>query len=110
VRRAAVVAMVLVALAGGIAAAAVADHRHKNARMGSANVASWYCHNRGQRCDDPQSEDIEAAWQNREWIYRVGFWATSLGALTALVVTLRQRHVDKRPDNLAPNYPTDPFS
>jgi hypothetical protein len=95
VRRMAVLAMVLVILPGGIAAAAVADHRHKNARMGPASVASWYCQNRGQRCDQPQSDDIEAAWQKRERIYRVSFWATSLGAMTALVVTLRQRYVDK---------------
>jgi hypothetical protein len=95
VRRVAVLVVLLVVLAGGIAVGAVADHRHKNARMGSADVASWYCHNRGQRCGEPQAEDIEAAWQVREQVYRISFWATSVGAVIALVVTLRQRYVDR---------------
>ena len=83
--------VVLFVLAGGIAAAAVADHRHKNARMGPANVASWYCHNRGERCDEPLAEAIEAAWQQRERVYRASFWAVSLGGTAALVVRLRRR-------------------
>jgi hypothetical protein len=97
-RRAATLAVVLVVLAGGIAIGAVADHRHKNARMGPANVASWYCGNRGQRCDEPQAEDVEAAWQKRERVYRISFWATSVGALVALGLVLRQRYVDRHPD------------
>ena len=79
----------LFVLAGGIGAAAVADHRHKNARMGPANVASWYCQHRGQRCQEPQAEAIEEAWQQREQVYRFSFWAASLGGMTALVLKLR---------------------
>lgn len=79
-------------LAGGIAAVAVADHRHKNARMGPANVASWYCENRGERCNEPQADDIEASWQRRERVYRVTFWAVSLGGASALVLRLRSRN------------------
>ena len=66
VRRASVLVVVLVLLAGGIAAGALADHRHKNARMGRADVASWYCQHRNQRCQEPQAEAIEASWQQRE--------------------------------------------
>lgn len=92
VRRLTVVVVVLVFLAGGIGAVAVADHRHKNAQMGPANVASWYCQHRGQRCQEPQSERIEAAWQRREQVYRVSFLAVSLGGMTALAVSLRSRN------------------
>ena len=82
--------VVLALLAGGIAAAAVADHRHKNARMTpAAYEASWYCHNRNQRCEEPQAETIEASWQQREKVYRASFWVASLGAMTALVLRLR---------------------
>ena len=81
--------VVLVLSAGGIAAGAVADHRHKNSRMGRADVASWYCHNRNQRCQEPQAETIEASWQQRERVYRVSFWVASLGAMTVLVLRLR---------------------
>jgi hypothetical protein len=76
-------------LAGGVAGVAVVDHRHKNARMGPANVASWYCQHGGQRCEEPQAAEIEEAWQHRELVYRVSFWTLSLGALTALVLRLR---------------------
>ena len=88
-RRATMLVMVLVLLAGGIAASAVADHRHKNARMGLANVASWYCHTRNQRCQEPQAETIEASWQQREKVYRASFWVASLGAMTVLALRLR---------------------
>jgi len=86
-----ILVVTLFVLAGAIAAVAVADHRHKNARMGPANVASWYCHNRGQRCQEPQAEDIEGAWQKRERVYRVSFWAVSLGGMTAFVLRLRRK-------------------
>ena len=90
-KRSTVLVVVSFVLAVGIAAAAVADHRHKNARMGPANVASWYCQHRGQRCDEPQADKVEAAWQGRERVYRVSFWAVSLGGMTALVLRLRPR-------------------
>ena len=89
VRRASVLVVVLVLLAGGSVAAAVADHRHKNARRGPADVASWYCQHRNQRCEEPQAETIEASWQQREKVYRASFWVASLGAMTALVLRLR---------------------
>ena len=89
VRRATMLVVVLVLLAGGIAAVALADHRHKNARMGRADVANWYCQHRNQRCEEPRAETIEASWQQRERVYRVSFWLASLGAMTALVLRLR---------------------
>lgn len=92
VKRLTILVVALVVLAGGIGAVAVADHRHKNARMGPANVASWYCEHRGQRCRQPQAERIEAAWQHREKVYRVSFWAVSLAGMTALVLRLRSRN------------------
>ena len=88
-RRMTILVAALFVLAGGIGAVAVADHRHKNARMGPANVASWYCGHRGQRCEEPQAEAVEAAWQKRETVYRYSFWAASLGGMTALVLRLR---------------------
>jgi hypothetical protein len=90
-RRLTVVVVALFILAGGVAAAAVVDHRHKNTRMGPADVASWYCQHRGQNCQEPQAADIEEAWQHREVVYRVSFWALSLGGLTALLLTFRLR-------------------
>jgi hypothetical protein len=88
VRRLTILVVLLFILAGGVAAVAVVDHRHKNARMGPADEASWYCHHDGQRCNEPQAAEIEEAWQHRELAYRVSFWALSLGALTALVLRL----------------------
>jgi len=84
-----ILVVALFVLAGGIGVAAVADHRHKNARMGPANAASWYCGHRGQRCQEPQAEAIEEAWQKREQVYRFSFLAASLGGTTALVLRLR---------------------
>jgi hypothetical protein len=90
-RRLTILVVTLFVLSGAIAVGAVADHRHKNARMGPADAASWYCHNRGQRCQEPQAENIEGAWQRRERVYRVGFWAVSLGGIGALVLRVRSR-------------------
>jgi hypothetical protein len=92
-RRVVLLAAALFILAGGIAVVAASDHRHKNARMGPANVASWYCQNRGQRWLEPQQEEIEAAWQHRERFYRVSFFVVSAAGLgtTALVLTLGSR-------------------
>jgi hypothetical protein len=87
-KRALLVAVTLFVVAGGVAAVAVADHRHKNARMRPANIASWYCQHRGERCDEPQAEDVEAAWQDREQLYRAGFYTVSLGAIGAAAVAL----------------------
>ena len=89
-RRSTIFVVALFILAGGVALVAVADHRHKNARMGPADVASWYCQNHRQRCQEPQAADIEEAWQHRELVYRVSFWAAlSLGGLTVLGLRLR---------------------
>jgi hypothetical protein len=90
-RRLTILVVILFVLAGAIAVGAVADHRHKNARMGRADLASWYCHNRGQRCQEPQAETIEGAWHERERVYRAGFWAVSLGGIGALVLRVRSR-------------------
>ena len=86
-----IVVVAMFILAGGVAAVAEVDHRHKNARMGPANEASWYCAHDGQRCQEPQAEEISDAWHHRERVYRGSFWALSLGGLTALVLTLRLR-------------------
>jgi hypothetical protein len=91
VRRMILVAVSLFILAGGLAAVAMVDHRQKNARMGPANEASWYCAHYGQRCQEPQAAEILDAWHRRERVYRVSFWALSLGGLTALVLTFGLR-------------------
>ena len=90
-RRLTVLVTALFILAAGVAVVAVADHRHKGARLGPADVASWYCEHRGQRCQEPQAAEIEGAWQHRELVYRISFWALSLGGLTALALTFRLR-------------------
>jgi len=89
VRRLTILVLASFILAGGVAAVAVVDHRHKIARMGPADEASWYCYHDGQRCNEPQAADIEMAWQHRELAYRVSFWALSLSGLAALVLRLR---------------------
>ena len=88
-RRLTMLVVALFILAGGVAAVAEVDHRHKAARIGPASVASWYCQHRGQRCQEPQAAEINGAWHHRERFYRVSFWALSLGGLTALVLRLR---------------------
>ena len=89
-RRLTMLVVALFILAGGVAAVAEVDHRHKNARMTpAAYEASWYCQHRGQRCQEPQAAEINGAWHHRERFYRVSFWALSLGGLTALVLRLR---------------------
>jgi hypothetical protein len=94
-RRAAIVALVFLLLAGAVAVTAVVDHRHKTARMGPANVASWFCQHDGVRCDEPQAEDVAGGWHRRERFYRAGFavlLAVGLGgALTSGVLLLRDR-------------------
>ena len=87
-RRALLLATILFIVAGGIAAVAVADHRHKNERMGPAYIASWDCEQRHERCDEPQWQDLEAAWQRRELFYRGGFYAVSVAGLGAAAVAL----------------------
>ena len=90
-RRLTILVLALFILAVGVAASAEVDHRHKNARIGPANVTSWYCQHRGLRCQEPQAAEIEAAWQHREKVYKVSFWALSLGGLTALALRFRLR-------------------
>ncbi len=92
VRRSTVLLVVLIVLAGCIAGVAVADHRHKKARMGPASIASWYCQHDGQRCQETQAETIEASWQERERVYRVSFWAVSVGGMAVLGLRLRSRN------------------
>ena len=66
----------------------------------AAYEASWYCAHEGQRCQEPQAEEISDAWHRRERVYRVSFWALSLGGVTALVLTFRLRK--PTPDPLTP--------
>jgi hypothetical protein len=87
-----VLVVALFILACGVAAVAVVDHRHKNARMVHAYVATWYCQQDGRLCEKPQVAEIEGAWERRELVYRVSFWALSLGGLTALALTFRLKH------------------
>ncbi len=91
-RRLTVLVMALFILAGGDAAIAVVDHQHKNARMTpAAYEASWYCAHDGQRCQERQAAEINGAWHHRERVYRISFWALSLGGLTALALTFHLR-------------------
>jgi len=105
VRRVTLIALTLAVLAAGIAAVAVADHRHKDARIGPASVASWYCEHRGQRCNEPQAPALQAAWHRREHVYRASFWTASFGALTALAVSLRQRVINRKRADFTANAP-----
>lgn len=59
--------------------------------MREADVQSWYCANRGIRCDEPQTTDIEASWQRREVFYRAGFGGAAFTALAAAVVLAASR-------------------
>ena len=99
-----IVVVTLFILAGGVAAVAVVDHRHKNARMGPANEASWSCEHDGQRCQEPQAAEIQDGWHHRERVYRGSFWALSLSGLTALVLTSRLRK------QTIPPQPPDPLA
>jgi hypothetical protein len=85
------IALAAAACALVIAVAALADHSWKNHRMRNADVETWYCVNRGIRCDEPQTPDIEASWQRRELFYRGGFGVTAYTALAAGVVLAATR-------------------
>jgi hypothetical protein len=74
-----------------VGAAALADHAWKNHRMRNADVQTWYCANRGIRCDQPQTTDIEASWQRRELVYRTGFGVAAYTALAAAAVLAASR-------------------
>ncbi len=89
------IALAAAACALLVGIAAVSDHTWKNHRMRDADVQTWYCINRGIRCDEPQTPDIEASWQRREVVYRAGFGIAASIALTAGVVLAasRQRRV-----------------
>jgi hypothetical protein len=70
-------------LAGVVGLAAVADHRHKAARLNRVEISEWYCAHHGTRCGGPSSERIENRWNTRQWIYE---GAVGGLAATALVV------------------------
>lgn len=69
------------ASAAVVALVAVADHRHTGRVIHRADVAAWFCENRGSRCDEPKAGPIHFRWEVREYTYK----ATE-GVLAALVV------------------------
>jgi hypothetical protein len=76
-------AVMLVAMLA-IGGAAVLDHRHKTAVINRANVASWFCEHRGQRCAEQKPGPVEDGWRARERVYKVAFSTTA--GLTVLLV------------------------
>jgi hypothetical protein len=90
-RTSARIALAAAACALLLGAAALADHTWKTHRMRQADVQTWYCANRGIRCDEPQTTDIEASWQQRELLYRGGFGLAAFTALAAAAMLAASR-------------------
>ena len=90
------VALVAFALAGVIAAVALADHHHKNAQAWDANQASWFCHFKGTRCDELQDEDLERRWHHREQRYRISFFSLSSGGIAAVIAAFALARAARR--------------
>lgn len=56
-----------------LAVSAVLAHRAKTARSNRAELAEWYCTNRGTACGGASSAGIERQWNGRETRYEVAF-------------------------------------
>ena len=80
-------ALVVLAL-GLIAVVAQLDHRHKGEIGNAAQLAEWYCDNRGERCGGPDSARIQHRWEQRERGYKAAF---ALVALTGVALVVRRR-------------------
>jgi hypothetical protein len=76
------------AAAGLIGVGAIVDHRHKQGRINRAEVAEWYCTNRGTRCGGPSSARIEKHWNQRQWGYEIAVAALGGVAIVRFVYRL----------------------
>ncbi len=85
--------LVMLLAAGALATAALAtvDHRWKNHRMRQADVATWFCVNRGLYCDQPQTTAIEHGWHRREAVYRIVFAGFAYALLASGTVAVARR-------------------
>lgn len=90
--------MVRLAVAAGLTAVlvalvAVADHRHKVSVEHAAQEDAWFCaHGRPSACRDFDEPAYEQRWENREFAYRVTFFAVGAAALGLGLIVLRRRH------------------
>jgi hypothetical protein len=81
------VSIACLAAAALLAAAAVADHAWKAARMNEAQVGEWFCAHRGTHCGGASSAQIEAHWQQRQWAYEIA--VAGLGGFGLVSVAYR---------------------
>jgi len=63
--------LALFIVAGLIGLAAIADHRHKQVRINSAQLDAYYCTHHDTRCGGPSWTRIEDAWQQRQVGYEL---------------------------------------
>jgi hypothetical protein len=89
--------MLRVALAVGLAGLLVAliatvDHRHKGRVENAAQEDAWYCaHGRPSACREFDEVAYEERWEQREFAYRVSFFALGASALGLTAIGLRRR-------------------
>jgi hypothetical protein len=68
-----------------------ADHAWKNHRSRHADVDTWYCDYRHERCDKPQTPAIEESWEHREAVYKGLFGVSAYGSLAFVAVAAGSR-------------------
>jgi hypothetical protein len=75
-----------------VALAATLDHRHKREVEFSAQEAAWFCaHGKPSSCRDFDEVAYEQRWEDRELVYRVGFFTLSALALGLYVTAVWRR-------------------
>jgi hypothetical protein len=86
--------MVAAAVAAvAIAVVAVADHRHTRTRLDHADIASWFCTQRGTRCAESKPGPIHDRWEIREYGYKAAEGILALSFLSGGFRLVRLRHV-----------------
>lgn len=75
--------MVVLAI-GAVCAAAILDHRAKEASLQRAHVDQWVCEHRGERCDATSPSAVESAWNRREAAYGVAVVVLAAVGIIAL--------------------------
>jgi len=75
--------LVIALVVAALCAAAIVDHRDKEARLKRAHVALWICQHRGTQCDSPSPSSIEAGWNRREVGYGVAVVVLAGGGILA---------------------------
>lgn len=69
---------------------AAVDHRAKAARSNRAELAEWYCTNRGTRCGGSSSAAVERQWNGRETRYEVALAVFGAVGVASLVGSRRR--------------------